>query len=209
MWIEGLDFSMASLEMVAQHHAPWLFGVLILFAILQEDVATATTGLLAAHGHIPVELGFGAILSGILLCDLGIFAAGWFARGQRFALRLLARQRIRHVKRLMKNNLIPAVLITRCLPGMRLPTYFALGFFHANPARFFLVAVCAVSLWSALLFGLSYVIGDQILRTIEGPQFWFAIGVFLLFIVLVPKLVVTRLPVTQKLEQKIEQELAE
>lgn len=201
MWIQNLDFSIASLELVAQDHPSWMFAVLTLFAVVQEDVATATTALMAAHGHIPVPLGFGAILCGILLCDLGIFAAGWFARGHRFALRLLAKQRIRHVRALMKNNLVPVVLLTRCLPGMRLPTYFALGFFHANPVRFFLVAVCAVALWSAFLFGLSYVIGDQVLKTIEGPWFWFAIAVFLLFIIIVPKIVVKHLPVAQKLEQ--------
>lgn len=201
MWIQDLDFSIASLELVAHDHSSWMFAVLTLFAILQEDVATATTALMAAHGHIPVPMGFGAILCGILICDLGIFAAGWFARGHRFALRLLAKQRVRHVRRLMKNNLVPVVLITRCLPGMRLPTYFALGFFHANPLRFFLVAVCAVACWSAFLFGLSYVIGDQVLKTIEGPQFWFFVGVFLLFIMFVPKLVVNRLPMTKKLEQ--------
>ncbi len=197
-FLPSLDFSAAGLERMAQENLPWLFLLLVLFAILQEDVATATTALLAAHGHIPVQLGFGAILCGILLCDLGLFAAGWFARGHKFALRLLARSRVRRVKRLIKRHLVPTILITRCLPGMRLPTYFALGFFHASPLRFFTIAVGAVSVWSAFLFGLSYVIGDQVLRTVEGPQFWIAILAFLVLVFTLPSLIVKRLPVLNR-----------
>lgn len=191
---DGLGFDSASLELVAEQHSSWLFLVLVLFALMQEDVATATTALLAAHGHIPVQMGFGAVLCGILLGDLGIFTAGWFARGHRYALHVLAKSKIRRVKRVIKNNLVPTILITRCLPGMRLPTYFALGFFHASPSRFFMVAVGAISLWSAFLFGLSYVVGDHVLKAIEGPFFWVAIVAFLLFVFIVPRLIAKRLP---------------
>jgi membrane protein DedA with SNARE-associated domain len=197
--LDTLSFDSASLEYVAVHHQHWLFLVLVLFALLQEDVATATTALLAAHGHIPVQLGFGAILCGIFLGDLGLFTAGWFARGHRYALHILAKAKVRRVKRLVKNNLVPTIMITRCLPGMRLPTYFALGFFHADPVRFALIAIGAVSLWSAFLFGLSFVIGDHVLKAIEGPFFWVAIAAFIGIVIFVPRLIARRLPVMKEL----------
>lgn len=194
-----LDFS-ALIE--AAHANPMLlFAILMLFAVMQEDVATATIALLAAHGHVAVQLGFGAVMCGILLGDLGIFTAGWFARGHRYALHVLAKSKIRRVKRVIKRNLIPTILITRCLPGMRLPTYFALGFFHASPSKFFLVAIGAIALWSAFLFSLSYVIGDHVLRTIDGPGFWAAIIGFIAVIVVVPRMIMKRIPAVKELTQ--------
>ncbi len=196
--LQNLDF--ASLAVLANNNSPWLFLALVIFAMLQEDIATGTTALLAAHGHVPVELGFGAILTGIFLCDLGIFFAGWFARGHHFAYALLKRAKVRRVRRVLKNNLIPTILITRALPGMRLPTFFALGFFHADPFKFTLMAGGAVSLWSAFLFSMTYIIGNQVLLALEGPGFWALVVALLCVILIVPRLIIKRLPVVKAME---------
>lgn len=197
--LNSLDF--ASLAALANDNSPWLFLALVIFAMLQEDIATATIALLAAHGHVPVQLGFSAVLTGIYICDIGIFFGGWFARGHRYAYGLLKRAKVRRVKRVLKNNLIPTILITRALPGMRLPTFFALGFFHADPIRFILIAGGAVSLWSAFLFSMTYIIGNQVLTALEGPWFWVVVVLLLAVVLVVPRLIIKRLPVVKQMEQ--------
>lgn len=205
MWYDHLQFDIASLELVAFQHPEWMFLILMIFAILQEDVATITIALLAAHGHIPVELGLFAAMAGIIVGDMGIFWGGWFARGHRYALHLLARHRIRRVKRLLKRNMLPTIMVVRCLPGMRLPTYFALGFFHASPVKFMGIAVGAVAIWSAFLFFLTFVIGDQLLRAIEGPWFWVAVSAFIGVIFFVPQIIVRRLNMLRDLDGEPQQ----
>lgn len=195
--LQHLD--MDSLTALANDNSPWLFLALVIFAMLQEDIATATTALLAAHGHLPAQLGFGAILTGIFLCDLGIFASGWFARGHHFAYALLKRAKVRRVRRVLRGNLIPTILITRALPGMRLPTFFALGFFHADPVKFILIAGGAVSLWSAFLFSMTYIIGNQVLTALEGPGFWALVALLLGLVLVLPRLIIKRLPGVKEL----------
>ena len=75
------------------------------------------------------------------------------------------------------------VLVSRFLPGMRLPTYTTCGFLGANLRQFTLAAVFATACWTSLLFTVSLKLG-QFLMDHLGAWRWAGAAGFVVFIIL-------------------------
>ena len=80
-----------------------------------------------------------------------------------------------------------AVLISRFLPGLRLPTYTTCGFVGANLRQFALAVVIATFCWTSLLFGVSLRIG-QVLIDHFGVWRWAGAAGFAIFVIIAGRL---------------------
>lgn len=156
---------------------PMLQGVLLLLStFVLEDVAAVGAGWMLASGVLTWPTAFWACFVGIWLGDLGQYAlarlAGrsWFERS---SLR-------RHVGRVQRSETWFArhgsvvLVLSRLLPGTRLPTYLAAGFLRLPWFRF-LVITGATSLgWTALVLRLSQPLGSHLASMLDvlGQAGW-------------------------------------
>jgi membrane protein DedA with SNARE-associated domain len=83
------------------------------------------------------------------------------------------------------------VLVSRFVPGLRLPTYTTLGFLHAPFAKFALAAGGATLVWTSGLFYISLRVGALMMQYL-GVWRWAGLGIFLIALVIVGR-VATRL----------------
>jgi membrane protein DedA with SNARE-associated domain len=75
------------------------------------------------------------------------------------------------------------VLVSRFLPGMRLPTYTTCGFLRANLKQFTLAAIFATLCWTSLLFGASLRVGNFLMDHF-GAWRWAGAAGFAVFVIL-------------------------
>jgi membrane protein DedA with SNARE-associated domain len=141
--------------------SPVVTACAIAFAVLfQEDVTTVAVGMMAAEQIVPVPLAMISLLVGTLLNDFGLYGIGRLA-----ITHPRLRRWVEHEKRLplrtwLNGRLIPTVMAVQFMPGMRLPTFVACGFFALSFRRFALAIVPAVVVWSPLAFTCAYFYGE-------------------------------------------------
>lgn len=146
---------------------------LALTTLLLEDVAIAAGVALVTNGNISWELAFIAVAGGIAAGDVGLYGLGWLARRvPRLHGRLMqgrAQQGARWVDNQLADHLPSAIFLARVIPGLRLVTYTACGFFKVSPLAFTAWCCAAVSLWTAGLFWLSAALGGLIALRLGIP----------------------------------------
>ena len=103
-----------------------------------EDVAAVGAGLLLATGGISWPAAFAACFLGIWMGDAGLYALaryagrGWFERSslRRFA------AKVAESERWFAERGTLILILSRLVPGARLPTYLAAGFLRVELPRF-------------------------------------------------------------------------
>ncbi len=144
--------------------------------LVSEDLACIGTGLMIAHGAIGFLPGTLACLWGIYFGDLLLFWAG----------RLFGRPAVAHapLKWFVSEDSIrrstewfnrqgkKIILLSRFVPGSRLPTYFTAGVLRTNFWSFSLYFLLAAFIWTPLLVGVSMFIGEEAARRARrgGPH---------------------------------------
>jgi membrane protein DedA with SNARE-associated domain len=135
--------------------APLVLLALATFA--SEDAACVGAGALVAEGHLGLVAAVFACGAGIFVGDVGLFFAG----------RLLGRRILycRPFRRVISPSSLAAsaswldargasvILLSRFVPGTRLPTYVAAGVFGISTWRFLRAFALATMLWTPLLVG--------------------------------------------------------
>ena len=91
------------------------------------------------------------------------------------------------VRAWLDGRVFKVVLISRFLPGLRLPTYTTCGFVNADLRQFTLAVVIATICWTTLLFGVSLRIGE-VLMDHFGAWRWAGAAGFALFVVVAGRL---------------------
>lgn len=146
-------------------------GALAVATLISEDLACIAAGLLVARGVVD----FGPAT---LACAGGIFAGDLLLVGLG---RTLGRRGLDHpwLRRWMAVDSVPRaerwfarqgpglILASRFMPGMRLPTYVAAGILRAPWGPFIGWFLLASAVWTPLLVGLAFVLGDMALRVFE------------------------------------------
>ncbi len=149
---------------------PFLALLILLIALstlVSEDLTCIGAGLMAANGQITWLAASAACLLGIFVGDIMLFLAG----------RLLGRPAVRRAplkwfvtaaalersQRWFDKRGPAVILLSRFMPGMRLPTYVAAGVLGTGLLKFCLWFLAAGLLWTPALVGLSMVAGGQIL----------------------------------------------
>jgi len=139
---------------------PWVIGlVLALTTLLLEDLAIAAGAALAAQGSISWEWAMLSVGGGIALGDIGLYALGMAARRWPYLRRRMAPWRGGRVAWQLEHRLAGAILLARVIPGLRLLTYTACGFFRLPLAPFCAWVVLGVAVWTAGLMGLGALLG--------------------------------------------------
>ncbi|MGE0442237.1 MAG: alpha/beta fold hydrolase [Gemmatimonadales bacterium] len=172
-----------------------LLALLAAATLVSEDLACITAGLLVTRGTVGFVPGTIACLVGIVGGDLWLYGMGrWLGRPalRRAPLKwFVSEAAVERSAAWFQQQGLKLVLLTRFVPGTRLPTYFTAGVLRAGAVRF-LVAFCiAALLWTPLLVGASALFGEQILARFVAYQAFALPGLILvaLFVLLVFKLV--------------------
>ncbi len=137
-----------------------LVAAIIIATFILEDAATIAAALLAADGIVPVPLALGALLIGIILGDIGLYALGRLATRNSWVRRQLQRRTAVDLGRWMGKRIFPVVCSARFVPGARFPSYTASGMLGLSFWRFTLAAVIATSLWTILSFSVIFFLGN-------------------------------------------------
>jgi membrane protein DedA with SNARE-associated domain len=165
-------------------HSPLLQAVTIVLAtFVLEDAATVMAAMQAEQGDISVGVALGSLFVGIVLGDLGLYGLGRLSAHVPRIARLLPPHRKEAISAWLKGRVFKVVLVSRFLPGLRLPTYTTCGFLGADLRQFTLAAVVATTCWTSLLFGVSLKVG-QFLMDHFGAWRWVGAAGFVLFVIL-------------------------
>ena len=180
--------SVASLLAWAGLHHPVLQAIaIILGTFILEDAATVLAAMQADEGKLSTVLALAALYVGIMLGDLGLYGLGRLSAKLPLVARYLPPQRTEAVRAWLHGRVFKVVLISRFLPGMRLPTYTTCGFVGANLRQFALAVVLATICWTSLLFGVSLRIG-QVLIDHFGAWRWAGAAGFAVFVIVAGRL---------------------
>ena len=148
---------------------PTLFAAtaIILLSFVSEDAATISSALSIFGGPISWPLGFAACFAGIWLGDLGLYclarSAGKNVLRSRWLARLADSATITRSEKTFARNSAFALIASRFIPGTRLPTYLAAGLFAMPARRFALITAIGALLWISVFFGLTKLLGSQVL----------------------------------------------
>lgn len=164
---------------------PLLQGVVAAFAtFILEDPTTIACGFLVADGKLSFQTALIGVSSGIALGDFGLYGIGRLIGPKTLSWGLLSQERIRKAQHMFERNLVVAVVVSRFLPGMRLPTYMGAGVFGASALRFLAVAVGASLLWTFLLLSATLKFGEAVLPLLGDLKWPVAAAFVVLFLVI-------------------------
>ncbi|NBX00003.1 hypothetical protein EBR03_10570, partial [bacterium] len=155
---------------------------LFLSTFLLEDVALASALTLIANAKIGWWEAFFVCVLGIAVGDLGLFILGKYATQIPYLGRILRSstkfQKVISVSSQMAKGFPAdvAIVVSRALPGTRLPTYLAAGFIGYPMIRFLLLTVLSVSAW----VGIAFFLGHNLISAFQNQ--WVVISFFILFL---------------------------
>jgi len=176
--------TVAQLLRFAGQHKLMQAMAIIIGTLILEDAATVLAAMQADSGLVPIWLALIALYIGIVVGDLGLYGLGYLAARLRWARRWVPPERLRRGQDWLRGRVFRVVLVSRFLPGMRLPTYTACGFLGANIRQFTMAAIIATLAWTTLLFGVSLRIGQFLVDHFGAWRWAGAIG-FALAVVLI------------------------
>lgn len=178
-----LGNSIVTLLAWAGHHPLLQAAAIIVGTFILEDAATVLAAMQADEGKLSAALALAALYVGIMLGDLGLYGLGWLGARAPIVARVLPPHRTEAIRAWLQGRVFKVVLVSRFLPGLRLPTYTTCGFVGANLRQFALAVVIATICWTSLLFGLSLRIG-QVLIDHFGAWRWAGAAGFAVFVIL-------------------------
>lgn len=155
--------------LLSEDTAPLLLALgIVALSLVIEDAAAVAAAILAAQGTIDPMPALAALWAGLLVGDIGLYALGAGAARSAMLRRWVGDERLARGRSLLDRNAMVAVFAARCLPGMRLPTYAAFGFFSAAFATFAAWVAAATFLWSSALFALVYGFGAAVADALQA-----------------------------------------
>jgi membrane protein DedA with SNARE-associated domain len=175
--------SIASLLALAGHSLLFQAGAVIVGTFILEDAATVVAAMQVEQGVLSLPVALGALYVGIVLGDLGLYGLGRLSAHIDWLARRLPPHRQDAVRAWISGRVFKIVLVSRFLPGLRLPTYTTCGFIGADLRQFILAAVIATTCWTSLLFAVSLRVG-QVLMDHLGAWRWAGAAGLVVFVIL-------------------------
>jgi membrane protein DedA with SNARE-associated domain len=171
-----LDPALAAISLPLAGAPLGLALALALATLVSEDLTCVAAGLLVAHGRLSFATATLACLAGIFLGDLLLVAAGrWLGRPAlaRPPLAWFVSPRVveRGVRWFAKRGPL-VVVLSRFVPGSRLPLFVAAGVLRAPFLKVAAALLLAGAVWTPLLVGLSAATGGAILARLERLEAW-------------------------------------
>lgn len=137
------------------------FGTFII-----EDLALASAIALATEGKLSMELAFIASFLGILVSDVAYYGLGVWATHMHLENKFsFIKKNEPFLKKMKDSNLLGfTIILSRVLPGTRVPTYFTAGYLKYSFLKFFILTFFSVLAWVILAFS----IGSSIQAFVAG-----------------------------------------
>ncbi len=136
-----------------------LFGALFLTPFLQEDFGVILAATASLAGTAPTVLLIGAILTGLVASDAWKYWMGRLARRYQWAHKFAEKPGVSVAGDLIRKEFLQTMLTARFVPGTRIPTYIAAGFFKAHYPKYVLTLMFTASLYIAVVFSLFHTVG--------------------------------------------------
>ncbi|MGB1077370.1 MAG: DedA family protein [Bdellovibrionales bacterium] len=169
---------------------PMLLAIgLIIATFILEDAATTAGAFLASQAIMPVELAFGAVISGIIIGDAAIYGLGFSAQSHQRVKKFLDKRNLLPDTDIVDRHMAIAVITARFLPGFRFPTYVLAGFLRMSFPLFMGIIVIAVGIWTTILFWVVYQIGEAVTHIPPYLVFGLYIGVVVAVYFLMPRII--------------------
>lgn len=165
-----------------------IYLAIFFFTFVLEDVATASAAILSSYGHVMPEVAYVSLLAGIVLGDLGLYGLGYGASQFKWAKRILERKKVALVNSWLNQREIIAVVGARFIPGARLPTYTAMGFFRLSFAKFIITVFFASIVWTSILFMAIFAVGEVFVDQLHVWRWPMAV-VMIVLVMILPRII--------------------
>jgi membrane protein DedA with SNARE-associated domain len=148
-----------------------------LFALtfLSEDAAVLSAAVMVASGMLPWELGFAACFFGIWLGDLWLYGMAR-AFGAPFAARFEVAPAMLRSQAWFEKRGAFVLVVSRFVPGLRLPSYLAAGAMRFSLKSFITVTGLAAAAWVATIFVGGHFLGVGKIPFLRDHAIWLAVG---------------------------------
>ncbi|MEM9496170.1 MAG: VTT domain-containing protein [Pseudomonadota bacterium] len=144
---------------------------LSIFALpfLQEDAAVIGAATASLAGAAPTAFIVIAIMLGLICSDAWKYWLGRFARRHDWAHKFAEKPGVSVAGDLVRKEFTQTMLTARFVPGTRIPTYIACGFFKVDYPRYIIVLALTASAYVAITFILFHTLGAVIG---EQAKYW-------------------------------------
>lgn len=163
----------------------WTLYVVVFFLpFIQEDAAVIGAATASIVGAGSSSLLFAAILLGLTASDVWKYWIGWAARRYEWAHKFSKKPGVAVAGTLVRKELFQTLLAARFVPGTRIPTYLACGFFQTPYVRFVIMVAGTALLYVVIMFSVFHLVGEV---AGEQAKFWLPvialtlIGSYILF----------------------------
>ena len=146
-------------EAIASMNGWVLYATIFFLPFLQEDAAVIGAATASLAGAAPTEFILPAILSGLVASDAWKYWLGRLALQHDWAQRFAQKPGVALAGDLIRREFLQTMMTARFVPGTRVPTYIACGFFKANYARYLVVLASTAILYVAIMFTLFHSVG--------------------------------------------------
>lgn len=159
-----MNLSVSPLIAFAVKHPALQAIALILATFILEDAATILAAIQAASGTLSIPLAIGSLYAGIVIGDAGLYGLGRLAALFPWLRRRVQPKRAEVIRHWLHRRLFKIVLISRFMPGVRLPVYTTCGFVGAQFRTFILASTTGTVFWTSGLFFVSMKIGSFLME---------------------------------------------
>lgn len=158
-------------------------GLLIFLVSLLLEDAAILLGIyfLTAANPVPFAVIFTILVLSLTIGDVGLYGLGRWLNKTAYIAKIRQRAAFNKASVLLANNAFSAILISRIIPGLRLPTYVAAGLTHMPLLLFATIVFAACVAW----VGLILFFGPTLLMLLVAKTGWSQINLILLGIVLI------------------------
>lgn len=153
--------AMLQLWMESIQNPTTLALLIILSTYILEDAAIVSAALLSADGMISPQLAFLALIIGIASGDLGLYGMGALLKRWHWLIRWVNAGKIDRASLWLEKKMVSTIFLVRVIPGFRLPTYLACGFFQLPFLKFLLLVILATLTWTGAIFSGFYLFGTM------------------------------------------------
>ena len=157
---------------------------------IPEEAAIVVAGVLSSQDQLDWRIAFSVCLAGAVVGDSCMYAIGYrwghgiFTSHPRFA-KLFASENEQQFQKAVEAHALKVMLLARFLVGIRAPVYVMTGVVRLPFRRFLLYDVISASLVVGVVFGLSYLFGEQVTGWVRHAETRATIVVLLIVIAVV------------------------
>jgi membrane protein DedA with SNARE-associated domain len=154
---------------------------------IPEEAAIVVAGVLSSQNQLDWRIAFAVCLAGAVVGDSCMYAIGYrwghgiFTSHPRFA-KLFASENEEQFQKAVEAHALKVMLLARFLVGIRAPVYVMTGVVRLPFRRFLLYDVISASMVVGVVFGLSYLFGEQVTVWVRHAEIRATIVVLLIAI---------------------------